>query len=203
MSTTPRHGGIGAGGVQQVLKEYWKDDFAPLRDAGNAVNEALREDELAHDADLYRRIAGAGPGSHAYFPAEPLGPDSSALSPTTPTVQPPSLPVPPLTSLKHIKSVPLPSVIVEKRQSARSHCLMGLLASASLAWMSVDNQLFLWSCDRQQTTSSTFCSFTVQSGQCIVSVGVVPPKKGAFLVPKPPGLLLSLFPHSSIFSGQH
>jgi Nup133 N terminal like len=38
------------------MEAYWKDDFRPLQAAGKAVLAALRADEEAPDADLYRRI---------------------------------------------------------------------------------------------------------------------------------------------------
>ena len=39
-----------------TMEAYWKDDFRPLQAAGKAVLAALRADEEAPDADLYRRI---------------------------------------------------------------------------------------------------------------------------------------------------
>lgn len=57
---------------------------------------------------------------------------------------------------------------------------------AGLAWMSVDERLYVWSYDaalrgygggHDDGSAEDFCSYAVPSGQCIVSVGLVRPKK--------------------------
>lgn len=148
MASTPGRSGF------TTLAAFWNDDFAPLQAAGQAVLKALREDEAAPDADLYRRISASGAGSHLYF----AGGETAATS----------------TTVKHLKSVPLPSLIAQELQTTKRHSFMGLLAEASLAWMSVDDKLFLWSFREPDS----FCSFQVPSGQSVVTVGLVPPKKG-------------------------
>jgi hypothetical protein len=66
---------------------------------------------------------------------------------------------------------------------------MGLLPQAGLAWLSVDERLYVWSYDPALrggggdgadggAGAEDFCSFAVPSGQCVVSVGLVHPKKG-------------------------
>ena len=74
---------------------------------------------------------------------------------------------------------------------------MGLLPEADLVWVTSDDKLFLWSYNSTSSTAATssvatstplssqtmnedYCSFTVPSGQCIVSVGLVHPKSNVF-----------------------
>ena len=155
-----------------IIQSYWKDDFIPLQAAGAALNAALRADE--QDSDLYRRIChgtGTAGASHLYFFA---GGNSNGGS-----QQPP----PPEQILEHRKSVPLPPLLAQQLSTVRVHSSMGLLASADLAWMSVDDKLYLWSYNNAAVGSgngaaSSFCSFAVPSGQCVVTVGLVQPKKG-------------------------
>jgi nuclear pore complex protein Nup155 len=159
------------------LEEYWNDDFTPLQAAGQAVLHALREDEAAPDADLYRRITHSGSGSHLYFAEQSNvgggGSNGGASSGAS------TGPTPPVVSMKHIRSVPLPKFLEEKLRTTQSHSLMGLLSQAKLAWMSVDHTVYLWSFHATETANgSTFCSFAVPSGQPVVAVGLVRPKKG-------------------------
>jgi Nup133 N terminal like len=167
------------------LSEYWRNDFTPLQAAGAMVNAALRADE--QDSDLYRRILGptrtnatsvasSSSSSHLYFPttntttADAVDADAAV----------------PEQVLEHRKSVPLPLVIQEQLSTVRRYSRMGLLAEdtgADLAYLTVDDKLYLWSyqttATRTTTTSpNSFCSFTVPSGQCVIAVGLVRPKKG-------------------------
>lgn len=142
------------------MNDYWNDDFAPLEAAGKAVLTALRNDEAAPDADLYRRIVSSGSGSHLYFPSDPKQHPSATMS--------------------HIRSIPLPLYLSQQLQTTRVSSLMGLLPEADLVWMSVDEKLYLWSSSSAGVPGGMedFCSFTVPTGQCVVSVGLVKPKKG-------------------------
>jgi hypothetical protein len=162
------------------LEDYWNDDFTPLQAAGQAVLHALREDEAAPDADLYRRITHSGSGSHLYF-SGPSNGGGGIRGGTSSTASSPSStgPTPPVVTMKHVRSVPLPKFLEEKLRTTKSHSLMGLLSQAKLAWMSVDHTVYLWSFHATETASgSTFCSFAVPSGQSVVAVGLVRPKKG-------------------------
>jgi nuclear pore complex protein Nup155 len=169
------------------LEDYWNDDFTPLQAAGQAVLHALREDEAAPDADLYRRITHSGSGSHLYFAAQSNGGgggggggSSGGASSGASRASTSSGPTPPVVTMKHIRSVPLPKFLEEKLRTTKSHSLMGLLSPAKLAWMSVDHTVYLWSFHATETANgSTFCSFAVPSGQSVVAVGLVRPKKGA------------------------
>jgi hypothetical protein len=101
-----------------VLAEYWGDDFRPLESAGKAVLRAMREDEAASDADLFRKVT-ENNGKHLYFSAQD--------------------------QIAHKKSIPLPPVIVDAMAQAKHHSFMGILAQASMVWATSDEKLFLWS----------------------------------------------------------
>jgi hypothetical protein len=60
------------------MEDYWKDDFVPLQAANKAVLAALRADEEAPDADLYRRII-----STSTIVTTPVMSSSSTTSATT------------------------------------------------------------------------------------------------------------------------
>ncbi len=110
--------------------------------------------------------------------------------------QPPSQP--PTPYLQHDRSIPLPSQLANEAKKAKLSSLMGLLPEADLVWVTSDDKLFLWSYNSSSSgatdgrhgwgtaTSSTqsvnedYCSFTVPTGQCIVSVGLVRPKSNVF-----------------------
>jgi nuclear pore complex protein Nup155 len=163
------------------LEDYWNDDFTPLQAAGQAVLHALREDEAAPDADLYRKITHSGSGSHLYFSSQSNGGSGGSNGGASSGAS--TGPTPPVVSMKHIRSVPLPKFLEEKFRTTHSHSLMGLLSQAKLAWMSVDHTVYLWSFHATETANgygygSTFCSFAVPSGQPVVAVGLVRPKKG-------------------------
>ena len=52
-------------------------------------------------------------------------------------------------------------------------------------WLTVDSTLYLWCYEGSSSSSgeNDFCSFDgTADGQCIVSVGLVRPKKGEFVV---------------------
>ena len=224
---------------------YFSDDFRPLALASDEILSALRADECAPDADLYRRlISSSGAASHRYHIVSGDGTGSvstksgSATSPTTPSSESPrrvssnigagvlrgsqhvkthksaststedrpaeSVPKSPISSpptpyLQHDHSIPLPAQMANEAKKAKLTSLMGLLPEANLVWLSADEKLFLWSyklsdggMDRDANLSSSwgsampssfdkredFCSFSVPSGQCIVTVGLVRPKKG-------------------------
>jgi nuclear pore complex protein Nup155 len=132
--------------VKSAIEEYWKDDFFPLAAAGKAILRELREDEAG--GDLHRRILGSGNGSHLYFTSE--------------------------LAFQHERSTPLPPAVASQAKSVSKSLLMGLLPEASLAWMSVDNKLYLWKFDDEED----FLHLEMTSKQSIVSVGIAKPKKG-------------------------
>ena len=168
--------------VAVALRKYWSNDFRPLQAAGGMVNAALRADEEDVHSDLYRRIISgnaSSPQSHLYFPTAATV--AAATTTTTNSVEDTAPQAEQV--LKHRRSVPLPSLLTEKLSTVKRHSSMGLLPGADLAYLSVDDKLYLWSYQTTATTASTpnsssVCSFTVTSGQCVIAVGLVRPKKG-------------------------
>ena len=105
--------------------------------------------------------------------------------------------VPPEQYVQYMKSIPLPELVQQQLTKVRMYTNMGLLSLAHLAYISIDDQLYLWSYDSNDVLSSSLssirhdrtsidtttnntpvCSFVIPSGQCIISVGLVRPKKG-------------------------
>jgi len=170
-----------------ALDAFWRsDDFTPLKSAGAQVNAVLRQDE--QDADLYSKI-GAGP-SHFYFASENKSGATSATTPTNENIRgtpggsrtgpstsasPQKMP-PPLFSLQHRKSIPLPAPLDRHLKEVKARNIMGLFAQAGIAWMTVDDTLYLWNYGNATTTE--FCYLSVPSRQCVVTAGLVRPKKG-------------------------
>lgn len=173
---------------------YWNDDFTPLEAAGQAILQALREDEAAPDADLYRRISASGDGSHLYFMATAATATASLDSVSSLADHRPSSTAATSFTVEHCRTIPLPSPLSEQWSHVREGITMGLFAPrAPLAWMIVDSTVFLWpfaslSSSFQSSSSSSLslpssaaancCRFQVPSGQPIVSVGLVRPKPG-------------------------
>ena len=140
------------------VQKFWEqDDFQCLQTAGKAVNDALRSDEENATADLYSRSQALG--THQYY-YNNTGNNVSQQQQT----------------LRHVKSVPLPALLQQQiRNANNSSFYMGLLAEPRLVYVAADAVLYLWC-----ITDNSLCSFTVPSGQPIVSVGLAPPKKGKF-----------------------
>jgi len=182
------------------MAEYWSDDYTPLQSAGRAVLQSLREEEQADDADLYRRLSTSGDGSHLYFPPDEfrgdasssssMGNDSSRGAGRTAaggaaatangagrTAPPRTFAVPVTATVRHRETVPLPQALAHKLRNVRNHSFMGLLAPASLAWMSVDDTAYLWPFERP----NSFWSFQVPSKQSVITVGLSRPKKGTLV----------------------
>lgn len=133
------------------LEDYWKDDFVPLQAAGREILQQLRNDESAADADLYRRLS---TGQHLYFDTADNAFDR--------------------VQLQHVQSEPLPPLLSQALAGVKAHSFMGLLAPIHMAWMSVDETLYLWPYGH----ASGFWTYQVPSGQAIMSVGLVPPTAG-------------------------
>jgi Nup133 N terminal like len=176
--------------VAVALRKYWSNDFTPLQAVGGMVNAALRADEEDVHSDLYRCIISGNasspqPQSHLYFPTAATAATAAAAAAAAATTTNSLEDTAPQAEqvLKHRRSVPLPSLLTEKLSTVKRHSSMGLLPGADLAYLSVDDKLYLWSYQTTATTASTpnsssVCSFTVTSGQCVIAVGLVRPKKG-------------------------
>jgi hypothetical protein len=147
-----------AASTAALMAEYWSDDFHPLEVAGQAIRKALREDEAAGDADLYRKLTD-NKGKHLYFSAQDDDNEQQMV--------------------QHRKSVPLPPMIVDEiRQNLKQYSIMGILAPASLVYVTCDNKLFLWPFEKQAG------AHTFEASAPIVTVGLVKPRKGALHICK-------------------
>ena len=232
MSTTPSNdrsmvavGASGGTANEDWQQQYWKDDFVPLQVAGKSILQALRQDEAAPDADLYRRITHSNASasnsatasypennpSHRYFVEDNTPP----ANPTTPTANGSGMPlmgqspaggVSPTNgnskeastslNLNHERSIPLPPYIAQQMKTVKYSTYMGLFPEAELAWVTIDEKLFLWSFkgasskfgnfDRNGMRNGTgamedFIPFTHPRNMRIISVGLVPPKPGMCL----------------------
>ena len=87
----------------------------------------------------------------------------------------------------HTHSIELPPYLVNAVKETKLSSLMGLLHEARIVWLSVDDILYLWEYSKHPNTAvgnngerkrDDFVRFQVPSGLCIVSVGLVKPKKG-------------------------
>ena len=187
--------------------QYWKDDFRPLRDAGKEVLKMLRRDETSVHGDLYRRIMSTNPGgrigigngaiggstiaattsadsnpAHRYFPSEEAESNSSNNGKDAD--------IDVAGPIKHNQTIPLPPYLLEVRSKAKVSILMGLFPEAELAWMTTDDTVYLWTYHQNTgnangirsggAAENQFLEFKVPSRQPIISVGLAPPKKGAF-----------------------
>ena len=133
-----------------LMAEYWSDDYRPLEAAGQMIRRALRDDEAAASADMYRQLTD-NTGKHLYFFADQ---DEQQR-------------------VVHHKSLPLPPMIVDElRQNVTQYSFMGILAPASLVWVTCDKKLFLWPFEKQAG------AHTFEANAPIITVGLVKPKKG-------------------------
>ncbi|KAL6064256.1 Nucleoporin 155 [Balamuthia mandrillaris] len=74
------------------------------------------------------------------------------------------------------KIVVLPEVLLEQYSRLECKCFMGIFPQINRAWITIDNQLFLWNYD----DGSDFCVYDGLD-QIIVSVGLVTPKANVFV----------------------
>jgi hypothetical protein len=172
---------------------YLTDHFYPLAQASAAILKALRADESSPTGDLYKRLVSSG--SSRYHPSIHGGEGDASNAPSS--------------HLLHSHSVPLPPPIAQAVQSAKISAFMGLHPPSNLVWVACDGTLYLWrygsSVDESKGESDAaagvggrvewggvptvnrgsvmedVCSFSVGSGQCVVGVGVVRPKRGEFV----------------------
>ena len=187
---------------------YWGDDFRPLRDAGKNVLEMLRRDETSVHGDLYRRImsktnqgqsritgsssrptiSDVNP-SHRYFPSKDDNKNEQRSSSSNSNIDH-DFDV--SGSMKHTQTIPLPPYLRQVRSKAKAAILMGLFPEAQMAWMTSDSTVYLWAYHQNSGNingirgnggdgvENQFLEFEVPSGQPIISVGLAPPKQGAY-----------------------
>mmetsp|Transcript_14692 Transcript_14692/g.35843 ORF Transcript_14692/g.35843 Transcript_14692/m.35843 type:complete len:1892 (-) Transcript_14692:135-5810(-) len=193
---------------------YWDDDFRPLRDAGKFILDALRQDESSPNADLYVRINSSSTAptwsessrvaissssldqqesnpSHRYFSAESSSGSNGNNNNNNNDMY--RTDVGEAAVVRHRETLPLPGHLREMMSRVRTQMLMGLFPQAGLAWMALDDTVYLWSYRSTGTTygpdgrpvaGAQFLKFTVPSTggnrPIIVSVGLAPPKPGVF-----------------------
>jgi len=168
---------------------FTADPFFPLKEASSEILAALRADEASPDADLFRRIAHS---SNSYESAkDAANAFDYRISPATlekisPLSQKPAADISHVhRSIQHVKSIPLPQQLALKLAAETKLCsLMGTFPDAQLVWVSLDNTLYIWEYETHGNSTNArqdFVAFTVPTGQCVVSVGLVPPKPGEYI----------------------
>ena len=178
---------------------FLSNDFYPLNQAHNAVLAALRADESAPDADLYRRIASNSDGQgHLYRTLDSNGqhenvntnananvpePFNGIMSSPKPTADAHHADAHVYNALRHANSIPLPPYLTNIIKETKLSSLMGILPEGNMVWVSVDDSLYLWEYGSLNggRKKEDFVCFRVPSGQCVVSVGIVKPKAGESL----------------------
>jgi nuclear pore complex protein Nup155 len=130
-----------------------------LQGAGKSILNVLRKDESSAHGDLYRRIL-----------------STSSTSSSTDTESTPNHNYFPDGKWSHAQSIPLPPYLQEQLSKAKMSTMMGLFPQAELAWLTIDDSIYLWTYTR--SADSEFLHFQVPSHQPIVSVGLAPPKQG-------------------------
>ncbi|CAJ1953445.1 unnamed protein product [Cylindrotheca closterium] len=133
--------------------DYWNDDFLPLRNAGKSILKVLRSDETSTHGDLYRRILSTTSTTSNTIPsdADPINHHYFSDG-----------------KWKHAQSMPLPSFLQEKLAKAKQYSMMGLFPEAELAWLTIDDSIYLWTFTR--SADGELLYFQVPSQQPIVSV---------------------------------
>jgi hypothetical protein len=98
------------------------------------------------------------------------------------------VPTPSSTTVQHMGTIPLPSQLQEKRKHVKISTMMGLFPRGELAWLTIDDTVYLWSYNSSLDgtidgagnagVSTQMMEYQVPSKQPIVSVGLAPPKPG-------------------------
>lgn len=147
--------------VVPARSDYWNDDFVPLQNAGKAILSVLRSDQTSTHGDLYRRILSTTSATSSTVPmdSDPINHHYFSQG-----------------AWNHSQSIPLPPYLQEQLSKAKMSSMMGLLPEAELAWMTIDDCIYLWTYTR--SADGEFLFFQVPSHQPIVSVGIARPKQG-------------------------
>lgn len=147
--------------VVPARSDYWNDDFVPLQNAGKSILNVLRSDQTSAHGDLYRRLLSTSSATSSAAPmdTDPINHHYFSHG-----------------AWKHSQSIPLPPYLQEQLSKAKMSSMMGLLPEAELAWMTIDDCIYLWTYTR--SADGEFLFFQVPSHQPIVSVGIAPPKQG-------------------------
>ena len=182
--------------ASKPVDEYWKDDFRPLRDAGKGILRMLRTDETSANSDLYRRIISStsnsrsnsngadvetNPAHHYFFPGSVTTTGKSENNKKFVVDDNAS-------TIKHIGTIPLPPELEEKRKKVKLSTMMGLFPQGQLAWLTIDDTVYLWSYNSSLDgtsdgaadvgMSSQTMYHQMDTKQTILSVGLAKPKPG-------------------------
>mmetsp|Transcript_15304 Transcript_15304/g.21838 ORF Transcript_15304/g.21838 Transcript_15304/m.21838 type:complete len:2089 (+) Transcript_15304:174-6440(+) len=179
--------------IQSDDDPYTNNDFHPLALANSAVLTALRNEEAHPDADSYRQLASVGNTStgDGSTVTDQLNIEFMSYRGDFDVASATRIP-----ALEHSRTIPIPPHLAMLLGKTKLTSLMGLFPEANLSWMSVDDKLYLWEYGDSYRSGQTamngvsssevgrrrddFVCFSVPSGQCIVSVGLVKPKIGVF-----------------------
>lgn len=154
------------------IDPFLSNDFYPLNQANASILSSLRKDESDPNADLYRRIASSNTSSS--YNSEAHSYTSHNGSSNGPDIH---------HTMQYQQSIPLPPYLTNIVKETKLSSLMGILPEGDMVWVSVDDSLYIWeygSVEKGRKKEDFVC-FTVPTGQCIVSVGIVRPKPGMFI----------------------
>ncbi|CAM9600176.1 unnamed protein product, partial [Choristocarpus tenellus] len=130
------------------------DPFKVLMDASASLVQQLRRDELV--PELGKQLSNSSPPpAYGYF-CDPFVPGSLG------------------SQVEREGFVQLPPHLARERDRVECMSFMGLLPEIHHAWLSVDNVLYLWDYQTQDFTQYR------DLDQVIVTVALVPPKRGVF-----------------------
>jgi len=170
---------------------------------GDRARHSQREQQSQQSQGNQTRspfVTGAFRGS-SHVTGSQASPTSNEQAAANDRHRPLSTASPPTWFLNHDRSIPLPAALANEAKIAQITSAMGIFPEANLVWLSSDDKLFLWSYKSHlgegalDTATSAwgsvpgtaslddredFCSFSVPNEQCIITVGLVRPKKGVF-----------------------
>ncbi|KAJ8971740.1 hypothetical protein NQ314_000553 [Rhamnusium bicolor] len=80
-----------------------------------------------------------------------------------------------MNQIKCVNNVPLPPEIVDHFTHVQCHCMMGLFAEISRAWLTVDSDIYVWTYEENNDLA-----YFDGINETILCVGLVKPKPGVF-----------------------
>ncbi|XP_048876664.1 nuclear pore complex protein Nup155 [Brienomyrus brachyistius] len=135
-----------------------------LDNAGRLIDRHLQEDRCFPDLSELLSV-----------PAHNM-PSLSGVSDMDYPLQGPGLiSVPSLPELSAVRRVPLPPELVEQFGHMQCNCMMGVFPEISRAWLTVDNDIFMWNYE-----DGGDVAYFDGLSETILSVGLVKPKEGIF-----------------------
>uniref|UniRef100_A0A8B9HM25 Nucleoporin 155 n=1 Tax=Astyanax mexicanus TaxID=7994 RepID=A0A8B9HM25_ASTMX len=135
-----------------------------LENSGRLIDRHLQEDRCFPDLSELLNVP-----SHNM-------PSLSGVSDMDYPLQGPGLiSVPNLPELSAVRRVPLPPELVEQFSHMQCNCMMGVFPEISRAWLTIDNDLFMWNYE-----DGGDVAYFDGLSETILSVGLVKPKEGIF-----------------------